>query len=161
MKAHWVVREWLQPSITSKLGRGEYNDAILLVKLTTRRLENWNPTAPFPVHLYAITFRIISPSSELRLDIKALTTHIEPTNMCTVLVQLQTKIACNERKQITRTAHKKKTTIKHILSKQRTILTRTRKTNELIPRHYYSAPANWKRRCRVPTEQRKTLRSSW
>jgi len=65
MKAYWVVREWLQPYITSTLGRGECDYAIFLVKLTTRRLENLNPTAPFPVDLYAITVRIISPSSEL------------------------------------------------------------------------------------------------
>jgi len=65
MKAYGVVREWFQPSITSTLGRGEYDYAIFLVKLTTRRLDDWNPTAPFPVDLYAITFRIISTSSEL------------------------------------------------------------------------------------------------
>jgi len=46
------------------MGKGEYDYVIFLVKLTTRRLGNWNPTAPFPVHLYAVTFRI-SPSSEV------------------------------------------------------------------------------------------------
>jgi hypothetical protein len=65
MKANEVVREWLQTSITSTLRRGEYDYAIFPVKLTTGRLENWNPTALLPVNLYAITFKIISPSSEL------------------------------------------------------------------------------------------------
>jgi len=94
------------------------------------------------------------------LDIKAVTTHVEPTNMYTVLIH-QKNIACNERKQITLTGHLKETTIKHVLSKQRTVFPRTRNTTELIPRHYCFAPANWKRHCRVPTEQRKTLWSSW
>jgi len=65
MKAYEVVREWLQPYITSTLEWGEYDHAIFFVKLTTVRLDNWNPTAPFPVDFYSITFRIISPSSEL------------------------------------------------------------------------------------------------
>jgi hypothetical protein len=52
MKAYGVVREWLQPSITSTLGKGGYDYVIFLVKLTTMRLVNWNPTAAFPVDLY-------------------------------------------------------------------------------------------------------------
>lgn len=77
-------------------------------------------------------------------DIKAVTAHAKPTSMYTVLIQHRKKIACKERKQITRTGHKQETTIKHTLSKQRTVFPRTRKTTELIPRHYCFAPANGK-----------------